>query len=224
MAPRRVTTYISRSWCLFHFSFLTVVCKGQASDGEKSRQHRSGPARPSYSRMARAVLSSSGDESRDGAPGEEGSLGEGHDSPSPSVASSSDADSSSSSSTRHPFELIDAEAQESLGGDDSDRGSHAGCDLPCSRRTFTLFPQLPPELRNRVWELFCPDLVTKARFLMFKLAPASIGFQPSASPGNDVGSNDGWEDGYSAQHFISHTRPNPCAVLWPSIKSRAKRA
>lgn len=44
-----------------------------------------------------------------------------------------------------------------------------------SRQTLTLqtssfhqFQKLPPELRRRVWELFCPDLVRKSRMLKFE--------------------------------------------------------
>ncbi|KAM4065861.1 zinc finger domain-containing protein [Hirsutella rhossiliensis] len=128
--------------------------------------------------MPRAVLLSSGDESGDGAPGEHQLFEDQSSGSSSNGSDSGDDDDDDDSHNGRRSGFFDVEAEES-DGDASHDSSHAESDLdttpgrPSSRRTFAQFMQLPPELRSRVWEHFCPDLVTKARFLQFVLAPAS---------------------------------------------------
>ncbi|PNY27941.1 Uncharacterized protein TCAP_02133 [Tolypocladium capitatum] len=82
--------------------------------------------------------------------------------------------------------LVDLEAEESRDddadddddddddGDDDDDDIESGSETDDgSMRTFHGFMQLPLELRYRVWEAFCPDLVAKGRFLQFDMSPAS---------------------------------------------------
>lgn len=69
--------------------------------------------------------------------------------------------------------LVDDEAEES--GDDGaeESGDSSAGDSSAGARTFHGFVRLPPELRYRVWEAFCPDLLAKGRLLQFDLSPAS---------------------------------------------------
>ena len=71
--------------------------------------------------------------------------------------------------------LIDLEAEESGGSDDDDQ-----CESETERAsddgittTFHGFMQLPLELRYRIWEIFCPDLVAKGRYIQFDLQPCN---------------------------------------------------
>ncbi|RDA95649.1 hypothetical protein CP533_1132 [Ophiocordyceps camponoti-saundersi (nom. inval.)] len=81
---------------------------------------------------------------------EAGSLG-------PEAEDLSDEDDSSSSAG-----FFDLEAEES-----SDEGDSDGDDSSTSEPAFGRFMELPPEIRARVWEMFCPDLVSRGRFLAF---------------------------------------------------------
>ncbi|OAQ60312.1 zinc finger domain-containing protein [Pochonia chlamydosporia 170] len=82
--------------------------------------------------------------------------------------SSSGSDASSDSGSGYGAPLIDLEAEESgADSDESDTLDYAP-DI-----AFPQFTQLPPELRRRIWEVFCPDLVAKARVLNFRVAPSS---------------------------------------------------
>lgn len=84
---------------------------------------------------------------------------------------SDDSDASSDSGSEndnHIHNLIDDEAEE------SDSHSDASSTLDYTPHdAFPKFMHLPPELRRRIWELFCPDLVAKARVLPFMLSPSS---------------------------------------------------
>ncbi|KAK2616205.1 hypothetical protein QQS21_000837 [Conoideocrella luteorostrata] len=83
---------------------------------------------------------------------------------------SSASDASSGGSGQDGRALIDDEAEESDGTDSSDVSD----SLDCAREySFPQFMQLPPELRHRIWEVFCPDLTAKARVFQFFLSPSS---------------------------------------------------
>ena len=68
-------------------------------------------------------------------------------------ASSSDA----SQNDAHPF--VDDEAEESADGLNHDSDSDA------DDAEFHPFLRLPPELRRQIWEAYCPDILSKARFI-----------------------------------------------------------
>lgn len=59
----------------------------------------------------------------------------------------------------------------------------------CTLNTFPHFSRLPPEIRCRIWETFCPDMVTGPRALMFRLSPGSAASGGSLSrftPKDDI--------------------------------------
>ena len=94
------------------------------------------------------------------------------------------SDESSSGSESHDSEsrsdsseegegLIDDEAIDDEESDDSDGEHYEGTcfwrnDDVEPADTFHQFAKLPPELRARVWEFFCPDLTSRGRLLMFQ--------------------------------------------------------
>ncbi|GAO15587.1 uncharacterized protein UV8b_04758 [Ustilaginoidea virens] len=84
-------------------------------------------------------------------------------------SSDDDASSSiiSSDASSEAGGLVDLEAQESASSGESEDED----DAP--EHTFAKFTQLPPELRLRVWQLFCADLVARARVLQFSLSASS---------------------------------------------------
>ncbi|KAG6045257.1 hypothetical protein E4U17_000238 [Claviceps sp. LM77 group G4] len=60
----------------------------------------------------------------------------------------------------------------------SDGTTNASNDRP-TRRAFPQFVQLPPELRHRIWELYCPDLSGKPRILQFTVEENHAPTEPS---------------------------------------------
>ncbi|KAG5933529.1 hypothetical protein E4U60_004418 [Claviceps pazoutovae] len=54
-------------------------------------------------------------------------------------------------------------------------GIHDGYTAP---GTFPQFAQLPPELRQKIWHFYCPDLSVKARVLPFRKWPGSTLLDP----------------------------------------------
>ncbi|KAM0492230.1 hypothetical protein ACHAP8_010093 [Fusarium lateritium] len=58
---------------------------------------------------------------------------------------------------------------EAAGEDDEDAQSSSDEDNYGPDSTFHPFSQLPPELRNKVWDLFCPDLTASTRVLRLGL-------------------------------------------------------
>ena len=81
---------------------------------------------------------------------------------------SEDSDESGSESSEDVNPLLDLEAVESSDddrdeGDESDDGFGAKSHNDAYHRTFHQFGRLPPELRQRVWEFFDPDLRAPAR-------------------------------------------------------------
>lgn len=98
-----------------------------------------------------------------------------------------DADSDADSDAEPKFmnsRLLDLEAEEDNGSDDSDqesddsgsRGSMDGfinrpeSEEPRKVHFFPQFKRLPLEMRLRIWELFCPDLLADARVYSFTAA------------------------------------------------------
>lgn len=67
--------------------------------------------------------------------------------------------------------FIDLEADDDSNDDESEDDEEIDIDpFP--------FMRLPPELRIRIWQLFCPDLVAKARVLHFCIGDASPTMRP----------------------------------------------
>ncbi|PHH79869.1 hypothetical protein CDD80_3602 [Ophiocordyceps camponoti-rufipedis] len=72
--------------------------------------------------------------------------------------------------------FFDLEAEESRDSDSNSSGSDSESDdasSSSSGTSFSCFMQFPPELRARVWEMFCSDLEAKARVLRFMVMPNS---------------------------------------------------
>ncbi|KAK0724461.1 hypothetical protein B0H67DRAFT_106625 [Lasiosphaeris hirsuta] len=76
------------------------------------------------------------------------------------------------------FDMEASESNESIDGDGSDDGTNLAhddgsdfdTDSDAGDRELYFFPQfkrLPPELRLRIWELFCPDLTAEGRVYRF---------------------------------------------------------
>ncbi|KAK3997771.1 hypothetical protein QBC44DRAFT_376248 [Cladorrhinum sp. PSN332] len=84
--------------------------------------------------------------------------------------------------------IIDDMAEEGIEEPESDDEDFDGLDKRRQRDktqySFTQFKRLPLELRQRIWELFCPDLITKARFYQFRLISSSRDYRygPAAAP------------------------------------------
>ncbi|TPX16524.1 uncharacterized protein E0L32_003818 [Thyridium curvatum] len=70
-----------------------------------------------------------------------------------------DESENSESDESHGF--LDIEAAES--GDESSEDSESDDDVEYIPPTFYQFKRLPPEMRQRVWEMFCPDLLANPR-------------------------------------------------------------
>ncbi|QPG98383.1 hypothetical protein C2857_007553 [Epichloe festucae Fl1] len=83
-----------------------------------------------------------------------------------------ESDNDYSPDARNGRVLIDDEAEES----DNDYSSEVSDSLDEGHAAHVAFPQfmqLPPELRHRIWQFYCPDLTAKARVLQFTLSPSS---------------------------------------------------
>ncbi|KAK4160267.1 hypothetical protein QBC43DRAFT_325696 [Cladorrhinum sp. PSN259] len=87
--------------------------------------------------------------------------------------------------------IIDDMAEEDFEQEPESESEHEDLDGLGRRRqrdntqySFTQFRRLPLELRERIWELFCPDLTTKARFYQFMLISSSRDYRygPAAAP------------------------------------------
>ncbi|KID84551.1 hypothetical protein MGU_08215 [Metarhizium guizhouense ARSEF 977] len=81
--------------------------------------------------------------------------------------SRSDSEASSDSGSQNGVRLIDDEAEE------SDSYAAATFSDYSPQAAFPQFMRLPVELRRRVWEVFCPDMVATTRVLCFTLSPSS---------------------------------------------------
>ncbi|KAG8412153.1 hypothetical protein J3458_014347 [Metarhizium acridum] len=99
-----------------------------------------------------------------------------------SEESRSDSDASSDSGSQNGVRLIDDEAEE------SDSFAAASFSDYTPQAAFPQFMRLPTELRRRVWEVFCPDIITKARVLCFTLSPSSATMRRP----NDYSVKDHW--------------------------------
>ncbi|KZZ88190.1 hypothetical protein AAL_08172 [Moelleriella libera RCEF 2490] len=75
---------------------------------------------------------------------------------------------SDTSSDRGGHDLIDDEAEESDGESFASDGS-----IKADKASFSPFLRLPPELRHKIWQIFCPDLVAKARIIQFICSASS---------------------------------------------------
>ena len=75
--------------------------------------------------------------------------------------------SSGSASERSAAEMMDSmiDLEASEDDDDSESASNSGDSSLEVDPAFPKFMQLPPELRDRVWEFFCPDLTVPQRVL-----------------------------------------------------------
>jgi hypothetical protein len=65
------------------------------------------------------------------------------------------------------LEAVDSDEEEKSGSDESD------AVLWSDDYFFPQFKRLPPELRIRIWEFFCPDLTAESRLYWFRLHPVS---------------------------------------------------
>ncbi|KAG6285955.1 hypothetical protein E4U46_005335 [Claviceps purpurea] len=74
------------------------------------------------------------------------------------------------------FHLLNHSGSESSEGSPSEKGYQNEDSAP---RPFPQFMQLPPELRHRVWELYCPELSVKARVLQFMFSDSRITAHPT---------------------------------------------
>ncbi|KAH8178099.1 hypothetical protein LIA77_03181 [Sarocladium implicatum] len=108
------------------------------------------------------------------------------------VVSSSDDDqseseTSSSSSSNESAQvtknqMIDIEASDDEGDSDSESDSSHSDDSLEEDPAFSKFMELPPELRDRVWEYFCPDLTVPQRVLLLRMDVT--GWAPFTEPSN----------------------------------------
>ncbi|KAF4592243.1 zinc finger domain-containing protein [Ophiocordyceps camponoti-floridani] len=95
--------------------------------------------------------------------------------------------------------FFDLEAEESRDSDSNSSGSDSDSNdvsSSSSEPAFSCFTQFPPELRARVWEMFCSDLEVKARVLPFMV------MQNTRYTGNLVAS----------PNVIDQTRPLRCLM------------
>lgn len=88
----------------------------------------------------------------------------------------SDEDDASSQSQGH-INLLDDEASERS-------GLHSDGSPSSDEEVTDPFPfnHLPPELRLRVWQMFCPDLLGEPRVLDFSIQPALLSHYPAQVP------------------------------------------
>ncbi|KAK3181460.1 hypothetical protein K4F52_007170 [Lecanicillium sp. MT-2017a] len=91
----------------------------------------------------------------------------------------SDDEEDDSSEAEDATDLLDDEASEesglhSNGSPSSDEEEEVTDPFP--------FHRLPPELRLRIWQMFCPDLLGEPRVLDFSIQPALLSHYPEAVP------------------------------------------
>lgn len=84
-----------------------------------------------------------------------------------------ESDDECSSDGQNRRVLIDDEAEESDNDYSSDVSDKSLDGAHAAHLAFPQFMQLPPELRHRIWQFYCPDLTVKARVLQFTLSPSS---------------------------------------------------
>lgn len=117
--------------------------------------------------MSKSLTDGEGSEGSEGAPSSPGS----QMSQPEEVAEIEDGSSDASSETDDAGGLLDVMAAEGEETDESDQDDDASTDdEPAS---FSLFSQLPPELRRRVWEIFCPELSRRSRIFEFAVSPGT---------------------------------------------------
>ncbi|KAF7552050.1 hypothetical protein G7Z17_g4598 [Cylindrodendrum hubeiense] len=86
-----------------------------------------------------------------------------------------DGSSDASSETDDAGGLLDVMAAEGEETDESDQESDQEDDASIDEEpaSFSQFSQLPPELRQRVWEYFCPEIMLRSRIFDFVVAPGT---------------------------------------------------
>ncbi|KAK8098044.1 uncharacterized protein PG998_013530 [Apiospora kogelbergensis] len=83
-------------------------------------------------------------------------------------SSSDESDESGESDEGESYGFLDVEAEES--GDESDEdGMNDGSEDGFEFESFPQFTHLPPELRQRIWEFFDPDMRAPARIFGFRM-------------------------------------------------------
>jgi hypothetical protein len=83
------------------------------------------------------------------------------------------SESNETESEHDAGDLVDIEADEDSSDEDPEHNADDGAE-------FTLFMELPPELRLRIWQLFCPDLMSKSRFVPVPATFAAFDTSPQA--------------------------------------------
>jgi hypothetical protein len=89
------------------------------------------------------------------------------------VMARSSSESDETDSENDAGDLVDIEADEDSSNEDPEHDDDDGDE-------FTLFMTLPPELRLRIWQLYCPDLVSKGRLVPIPTTFAAFDTSPRA--------------------------------------------
>lgn len=97
-------------------------------------------------------------------------------------AESAESNSESSESAQRYLDVVAVETDDNSSEDSSEEeSSDEEGSQGATLRQFRPFSRLPPELRNLIWEDFCPDLTAPSRIVDFYVSPGSGRHQLYAS-------------------------------------------